>query len=99
MIIVCDKIIKQMKDHKNMLYMDMRESIYELLTYNVDITRSIWYIITYFIRNETIEQDKINSIMDKTFTSLKYYNNNYRPIYHIESILLYITAKLFGYEC
>lgn len=99
MFIVCDKIIKQMKDHKNMLYMDMRESIYELLTYNIDITRSIWYIITHFIRNETIEQDKINNIMDKTFTSLKYYNNNYRPIYHIESILLYITAKLFDYEC
>jgi|AntAceMinimDraft_11_1070367.scaffolds.fasta_scaffold23478_1 hypothetical protein len=99
MSLVCDKIIKQMKDHKNISYIDLRENIYELLTYNTDITKSIWYIITHFIRNQTIEHENMNNIMDKTFTSLKYYNNNYRPIYHIESILLYITAKLFDYEC
>jgi hypothetical protein len=28
---------------------------------------------------------------------LKYYNNNYRPIYHLESILFYLITKIHAY--
>ena len=78
--------------------MDLREQIYELLTYNIDIITSIQYIIFNLLGSNEIEQSKINDILDHLFISVKYYNNNYRPIYHIESILLYITAKIYNYE-
>ena len=96
---ICDKLIEQMKDHENLSFSELRENIYKLLTYNVDITQSIWYIITHFIEREYIPNDNINYIMDRTYISLKYFNNNYRPIYHIESMLLYITSVIFNYEC
>jgi len=79
-------------------YIDLREQIYELLIYNIDIITSIQYIIFTLLSNNEIDQSKINDILDHTFISVKYYNNNYRPIYHIESILLYITAKIHNYE-
>jgi len=98
MIPICNNIINSLKQHNNIKYMDLREQIYELLTYNIDIITSIQYIIFNLLADNEIEQSKINDILDHTFISVKYYNNNYRPIYHIESILLYITAKIYNYE-
>jgi len=40
----------------------------------------------------------ISDILNKSYYFLKYYNNNYRPIYHLESILFYIIVKLYHYE-
>ena len=40
----------------------------------------------------------ISDILNKVYFFLKYYNNNYRPIYHLESILFYIIVKLYHYE-
>jgi len=98
MIFICNDIINTLNNHKNIKYMDLREQIYELLTYNIDIITSIQYIIFNLLTDNEIKQSNINDILDHLFTSVKYYNNNYRPIYHIESILLYITAKIHNYE-
>ena len=98
MISICGEIINSLNDHKNIKYMDLREQIYELLTYNIDKITSIQDIIINLLGSNEIEQSKINDILDHLFISVKYYNNNYRPIYHIESILLYITAKIHNYE-
>jgi hypothetical protein len=95
---ICNNIVNSLKDHKNIKYMDLREQIYELLTYNIDIITSIQYIIFNLLSDNEMEQCKINDILDHVFIAIKYYNNNYRPIYHIESILLYITAKIYNYE-
>jgi hypothetical protein len=40
----------------------------------------------------------ISDIMRKMFSFLKYYNNNYRPIYHLESILFYFIIKIHGFD-
>jgi hypothetical protein len=32
--------------------------------------------------------------MIRTFTFLQYYNNNYRPIYHLENYLLYLVIQI-----
>jgi hypothetical protein len=98
MISICDNIIISLNDHNKIKYIDLREQIYELLTYNIDIITSIQYIIFTLLSNNEVDQSKINDTLDHTFISVKYYNNNYRPIYHIESILLYITAKIHNYE-
>jgi len=98
MISICDNIIISLNDHNKIKYIDLREQIYELLTYNIDIITSIQYIIFTLLSNNEVDQSKINDILDHTFIYVKYYNNNYRPIYHIESILLYITAKIHNYE-
>lgn len=87
-----------MNNHEEIKYMEFRELIYDLLTYNIDITNSIQYILFKLLADTEIDQTKINNILDHLFISIKYYNNNYRPIYHIENILLYITATIHNYE-
>ena len=48
----------------------------------------------YFISNKKILKNDIKLIMDKMYFFLKYYNNNYRPIYHLENIFYYIITKI-----
>ena len=98
MIKICDEIINTIINPEILKYNDFRERIYDLLTYNIDIVYSIQYILFKLIKRIEIDKTIINKILDHTYISLKYYNNNYRPIYHIENILLYITSKINNYE-
>ena len=98
MILICDEIIKIMLQQKELKYIDFRELIYDLLTYNIDLVYSIQYIFFEIIKQQKIDDIIINDLLDHTYISIKYYNNNYRPIYHIENILLYITSKINKYE-
>lgn len=41
-----------------------------------------------------VTNKKINNILNKTHLFFKQYNNNYRPIYHLESIFYYIIIEL-----
>jgi hypothetical protein len=36
----------------------------------------------------------VDLILAKIHTFLKYYNNNYRPIYHLESIFFYMITQI-----
>ena len=39
----------------------------------------------------------LSEMMDKTDAFLKFYNNNYRPIYHLESMFIYLITKIYRY--
>ena len=93
--IVCDKIIDDMSRIKKDNFIEFRESLYNILTYNLDVTDCIWYILSHFISIGSLNTIETSQIIDRTYTFLKYYNNNYRPIYHLESMLFYIINKIY----
>lgn len=90
--IVCDKIIYEMSHP--LIFTSFRDSLYDILIYNLDVIECVWYILTHFIESGQIEGGDISDILQKTYSFLKYYNNNYRPIYHLENIMLYIIEKI-----
>lgn len=96
--IVCDKIIEDICNIKPDSFIELRESLYNMLTYNLDVIDCIWYILSYFISNGSLNAVDISLITEKTYTFLKYYNNNYRPIYHLESMLFYIINKIYNLD-
>jgi hypothetical protein len=96
--IVCDKIIADMYAIDNSSFMELRESLYNILTYNLDATECIWYILSHFVMSDELTDDDMSQILDRMFKFLKYYNNNYRPIYHLESILFYIINKIHNLD-
>jgi len=79
-------------------YIEFRDSLYNILTYNLDVSECLWHIISYFIYKNLLEKEDITRIIEKTYLFFKYYNNNYRPIYHLESIMFYIINKLNKYD-
>lgn len=97
--VICHNIIDQMLKIKTMDYMEFRDTLYDILVYNLDITDCLWYIISYFIETGRLSSTtNMMELMDRVYLFLKHYNNNYRPIYHIESIFYYLIIQIHGYS-
>jgi hypothetical protein len=98
--IVCDNIIRVMSQHKTIDIIDLRDNLYDILLYGIDITECLWYILNFFVENGVLVDDNgavIGEILNRINLFLKYYNNNYRPIYHLESIFIYLITRIFNY--
>lgn len=96
--IICDNIIQEIINYNNISFTGFRDIIYDILIYNIDICECLWYIVKFFIDNDKLSKNNISKILKKIFIFLKYYNNNYRPIYHLESILFYIIIKIHNID-
>ena len=96
--IICDNIIKEIENQKNISFTLFRDTLYDILTYNLDMAECLWYIIRYFVENNYLSTKDTSDILVRTYSFFKYYNNNYRPIYHLESIMFYIINKIHHYN-
>jgi hypothetical protein len=93
--IVCDSLIDKIEHSDKLEFADFRDQLYDILLYGLDVTDCIWYILHHLVKTGKLDDPRtISSILSKTYVFLKYYNNNYRPIYHLESIFFYIITKL-----
>tara|TARA_B100000925_G_C21987582_1_gene465220 strand:+ start:667 stop:1638 length:972 start_codon:yes stop_codon:yes gene_type:complete len=90
--IICDNIIDEILGNKDLF--KLREKIYDILVYNLNATECIYYIFSYFINNGYFNENDINEMINKLYIILMQYNNNYRPIYHLETIFVYMIIKL-----
>jgi hypothetical protein len=95
--ILCDKIIDSLNNIDNIKFLKFRDLLYDIFIYNLDINECIWYIITYFIQEKKIKSNNLTKLLIKTYIFFQYYNNNYRPIYHVENYMFYL-ASLIHYQ-
>jgi hypothetical protein len=91
--IICNKIIKNLININEIHYLKFRDVLYDIFIYNLDISDCIWYILSSLVEQSKIKQEHLSRILIKTYCFFQYYNNNYRPIYHVEHYLLNL-AKL-----
>lgn len=96
--IICDKIMNDMLSINDLKFLKFRDLLYDIFIYNLDISKCIWYILTNLINNKKIKKDNMSRVLIKTYNFFKYYNNNYRPIYHLESYLFYLISVIHGYN-
>lgn len=92
--IICNKILKNIVDIENINMLQFREILYDIFIYDLDITECVWYILSSLIKTKHITNITLPDIMLRTYTFFKYYNNNYRPIYHVENYLYFITKQI-----
>jgi hypothetical protein len=91
---ICNNIIQELLQYNTLAFTQFRDTIYDILVYNLDVPECLWYVISYFIQRNIFTEPEIDGIMEKMYVFLKQYNNNYRPIYHLESILFYLIIKV-----
>ena len=96
--VICDVVIEQMLAPQKLVHASFRDALYDILIYNLDVPECLWYILSYFIENNHLVGQDISDVLTRMYNFLKYFNNNYRPIYHLESIMHYIIIKTFKYE-
>jgi hypothetical protein len=93
---ICDNIINEMMIHKDVINSEckkdidirrFRDQIYDILIYNLDALDCIWYIFSHFVKMDFFEESEIEKVLIDISLFITRYGNNYRAIFHIESII------------
>tara|TARA_Y100000992_G_scaffold300202_1_gene268377 strand:+ start:94 stop:1068 length:975 start_codon:yes stop_codon:yes gene_type:complete len=96
---ICNHIINKLTHiENNFNYIEMRDLLYDILIYDIDIYECMWYIIEELIKQKKIHSDQTLNVLKHYYNFFKYYNNNYRPIYHLESIVFYLITVIKNNE-
>jgi hypothetical protein len=90
--VICDQIIQDMENIGNIPFTQFRDSLYDIMIYNLDVVECVWYILAYFIESGRLTS--CSRILQKIYPFLQYFNNNYRPMYHLENIMFTMIAIL-----
>lgn len=76
--------------NQNIDYYLIREYLYELLTYNLNIHTVFTDIILGLYKKKYLNTENIEPIIEELSTIIKKYNNNYRSIFHLECFVIYL---------
>ena len=93
---VCNEIVNQIKNYKEIHFLNLRDVIYNIFVFNLNIYDCLYYILDSLIKDDLLSNDHMSEIVIKLHKFLKLYNNNYRPIYHLENFILYLCIKIHG---
>jgi len=93
---IVGEIIKNINDYKNINFLQFRDLLYNIFIYHLDVNTCILQILTHFIKNKKINDKNVSAIFFEFYNFLKYYNNNYRPIYHLEKFMFYLCKIIHG---
>jgi len=94
---ICNKIIDNMIKVDDLKFLKFRDILYDIFIYNLDITDCFWYILSTLVKENRIKNEHLSDILIKTYSFFQYYNNNYRPIYHLEKYLFYLIKIIHNY--
>jgi hypothetical protein len=92
--IICNKIIHNLVNINDLQFLKFRDILYDIFIYNLDISDCIWYILSTLVEQNRIKKEHLSQILIKTYCFFQYYNNNYRPIYHVENYFLTLAKTI-----
>ena len=110
---VCDQIIDKITQipvqDTAKWFASFRDALYSILICNLDTSECICYILQHFIHHPPktspfsgspppgLSATSVANLMQKMYPFLLYYNNNYRPIYHLEIIFLRLIVEIYHF--
>jgi hypothetical protein len=90
---ICDTYIELITSI-NYNIKNIRTLLYDILIYHLNCHECFYYIIKTLIQKELIANNKISDLIYNSLVFFKNYNNNYRPIFHLESFTLYLIELI-----
>lgn len=92
--VICNSIYMSIITQEGFNFYTLREQVYDILIYNLNIDTCVWLIIEKLINENKIAESEMPNILMIIYKFFKNYNNNYRPIYHFENFILYLIMKV-----
>jgi hypothetical protein len=92
--VVCDKIVDKITHFEDIKFLELRDNLYEIFIFNLDIHSCLYYIVNTLVKSGDLLDKHMEDIFIQLYKFLKLYNNNYRPIYHLESFIFYLCIKI-----
>tara|TARA_R110002073_G_scaffold323383_1_gene500716 strand:+ start:3576 stop:4538 length:963 start_codon:yes stop_codon:yes gene_type:complete len=93
-----EQLYNLLLDPSNLKFGEFRDTIYDIFIYDMEIGNVIWLLLKKCIENKKIQDDDESNIYIETYAFLQYYNNNYRPIYHLEKYFYNLINKIHGFK-
>ena len=90
---ICDTYINLLLSKKYNIK-NIRSLLYDILIYNLNSHECFFYIIKNIIEKNLIPSNKIGNLLLNSVIFFKNYNNNYRPIFHLETYTLYLVELI-----
>ena len=90
---ICDTYINMICNN-NYNITNIRTLLYDILINHLNSHECFYYIIQTLIVNKLINPTKISDLIFNSIFFFKNYNNNYRPIFHLESFTLYLIELI-----
>jgi hypothetical protein len=90
---ICDTYINIIINN-NYNITNIRTLLYDILINHLNSHECFFYIIQSLIVNKLIDSNKISDLIFNSIFFFKNYNNNYRPIFHLESFTLYLIELI-----
>ena len=87
---LCNKVVEGIRAKKTISA--TREDLYTILVYDIDPEACMWYFVQQAFRSRTAKER--HDMLQRLATSMRYYTTNYRPIYHLESVVFRLAPWL-----
>ncbi len=72
----------------------LRDLLYDTLIYDFDINECAWYLISELKKKGMLRDENMSHVLIHAHKFLEYYNNNYRPIYHLENFVFMLVNTM-----
>lgn len=89
-------IIDAIEDYTNLDYLQFRDMLYDIFIYHLDVNACILEIVIHFVNGAKMSPESLEVVLSNLYEFLRYYNNNYRPIYHLEKFMLGLCRTIHG---
>ncbi len=90
------RIVDKIKNYDGMEFLTFRDLLYDIFIYHLDTTECIWGIVVCLVKEENLTTAQLTEIFGVLYDFLKFFNNNYRPIYHLEKFTLTLCKIIHG---
>ena len=95
----CVRIFKYIINPETIQLLEFRDALYDILICDLDIHNCIWYILVKLVHylhdnHIPVGTNVLTDIMTNTHSFLHTFNNNYRPIYHLERYMFMLINHI-----
>jgi len=92
--VICNSIYTSITKKEGFSFSLLREQLYDILIYNLNVDACIWFLVEKLVKENRLNTVQLITVLEKVFDFFRNYNNNYRPIYHLERIALNLINVL-----
>lgn len=89
-----DAIGEMVTKVEKMDFGEVRERAYDVLFANLNVWSIMWEVVASLSKKGYIREDKVGRILDEVYAILELYNNNYRPVYHLERFIVFLAVVI-----
>jgi hypothetical protein len=86
----CEKLVPvfDSSSSETLEFLTLRENLYDIFIGGFDMFQCVWYLFTTLAKKKLFHETHLSVVLIHTFKFFQYFNNNYRPICHLELFIL-----------